>query len=157
MPITVLSQFPLDTANYLHDSAAKTATFAGEVSGAAKIIDLGVNKKFLQARLVLDLTALDLTTGDEAYTVQLQYSDNTSFNDAGLVQSRVLFRFGAATASTSAGFDQFFNTVAGRYDAIVESTYAGLQYRYLRLKTVLAGTSPSITFSAFLTHQHRAN
>lgn len=149
--------FLLDIDNYLHDSAAKTSTFVGEVATVAKAFDAGTLPKYVKARLVLDLTAIDLATGDENYFVNLQLSQNTSFNDAGLVVTKPLWRFGAAAALDTAGFDSTINSFAGRYEDLVENTFAGITYRYMRLKTVLSGTSPSITYSAFLTHDHRAN
>jgi hypothetical protein len=74
---------------------------------------------------IVNATALDLSSGNETYSVVLEESsDNSSFSAAG-----------AATSITATG------AIAVR---------GWLTKRYVRLSLTLGGTSPSITLKAWL-------
>jgi len=113
----------LDAELRMHDAETVAATAVSDV------IDLGEN--FSPAPLqpigvVLDVTALDATTGNETYEVELQESyDNTNWSSTGL---------------------KFSITATGQVFKQI-----GVARRYQRLRLVLAGTSPSITLSSWLT------
>ena len=114
---------PQDTRLLLQDTTTKTASY--NTPG----LDLGSG--FAPGGLgqpvaaVVNATALDLSSGNETYALTLEESaDNVTFTTAG-----------AATAVTAAG------AVAVR---------GWLTKRYVRLSLAVAGTTPSITFKAWL-------
>lgn len=120
---------PQDENLLLQDTVTKTATFnsAG--------LDLGAG--FAPGGLgmpvagVVDVSAIDRGTGDETYTFKLQESDdNASFADCGV-----------ATASL---------TATG-----VVACKGFLTKRYARLVLTAGGTTPSITYKAWLNTLHR--
>ncbi len=118
-----MGTFPeLDAELKLLDAATKTST------GYSDVIDLGENFSPAPKEpigLDLDDSALDATTGDETYEVELQESyDNTNWSSTGLKFS-----------VTATG--QVFHQI-------------GVARRYQRLKLTLAGTTPSITLDGWL-------
>lgn len=114
---------PQDSALLVQDTTTKTANY--QTAG----LDLGSG--FAPGGLgkpvaaVVNATALDLVSGNETYTLTLEESSNNStFTTAG-----------AVTAVTATG------AVAVR---------GWLTQRYARLSLVVGGTTPSITFKAWL-------
>ncbi len=119
---------PQDAQLLLQASVTKTSSF-NSVS-----VDLGAGfapaggGKPVQA--VVTYSAADFTTGDETYSFKLQDSaDNSSFTD----------RSAAVAASVSAAAPSGSVVVGGF-----------LQQRYVRLVATLGGTTPSITYAAYL-------
>lgn len=114
---------PEDAGLVLQASVTNTATF----SGAG--LDLGSGfapDQPVDMAAVIDATAVDHTTGDETYAFTLeQSSDDSSFAACGV----------APASPVAAG------VVVAR--GLVSK-------RYVRLTVTIAGTSPSITYSANL-------
>lgn len=115
---------PQDDSLLLQDTVTKTATFnsAG--------LDLGTGftpgGRGQQACAVIDVSAIDRTSGDETYTFKLQQSsDNSTFADCGV-----------ACASLTA-------TGVIAVDGIISQ-------EYVRLVMTAGGTTPSITYKAWL-------
>lgn len=127
----------------LHDGvAAITADGGGVVGGSAKILDLGEGRA--DGRAIIDLDAL--TTGGaapETYDIIAQFSDSPTFA-SGIVNGPRL-KFGAA-ASTGASAA---NAAGERHELPFASEVNGEVYRYMRLYVDVAGTAPSIDFTAF--------
>jgi hypothetical protein len=114
---------PQDTSLLMQDTTTKTANF--NTTG----LDLGSG--FAPGGLgkpvaaVVNVSALDASSGDETYSLTLEESsDNASFAAAG-----------AAQAVTAVG------AVAVR---------GWLTKRYARIALVVGGTTPSVTFKAWL-------
>src|SRR5688500_3993197 len=121
MPLTLPT--PQDSALVLHDGTTKTANY--QTPG----LDLGSG--FAPGGLgkpvaaIVNVTALDLSSGSETYTFTLEGSANSSsFTALGL------------TSPVTAG-----GAVAVR---------GWVTQRYVRLSLVVGGTTPSITFKAWL-------
>ena len=114
---------PQDTRLLLQDTTTKTATY--NTPG----LDLGSGFApgglGLPVGAVVQVTAVDVADGNESYSFVLQESnDNVTFTPAG----------GAATASTVGA-----HAVRGR-----------VTKRYVRLALTVGGTTPSVTFKAWL-------
>ena len=119
---------PQDSQLLLQASVTKTASFNSTGVDLGAGFAPGGGGKPVQA--VVTYSAADFTTGDEAYSFKLQDSpDNSTFTDrsAGVVAP--------VSASAPSG-----SIVVGAF----------LQQRYVRLVATLAGTTPSITYSAYL-------
>jgi len=119
--------------------AAITATETGSV-----ILDLGAG--MMDADLVVDVTAIDVTTGDEAYSLMLEVSPDATFGTAGNIRVAAELRIGGATFTAPNGAAD----TVGRFIIPFRNERNGTIYRYARLYTLIAGTTPSLTFSAFL-------
>ena len=136
----------MSSQNLLYDAelvledgaAAKTATGVGQDSAAAAVLDLGgggeesVGPKLpANAAVEVDVTAIDTADGNETYEVQAQVSADSAFTAPVEVCARVV----AAT---------------GKYIMPVTNEVNGTRYRYLRVRHVIAGTTPSVTYTATL-------
>lgn len=118
---------PLDEATRLETAAAKTATFAGTAFdlGAPAGTAVGIGQPMAA---VVKITAVDRTTGDETYTFQLMDSPDASTWTA----------IGPAIESHALG----------------KLSVPGFRsQRYVALSATLAGTTPIITYDAWLTVQ----
>lgn len=134
------SQFTYDNSLLIRATGvAITATETGSV-----ILDVGAG--LVKGHLVVDVTAMDVTTGDEAYSLMLEGSPDAAFGTAGNIRVVSELRIGGATFTAPNGAAD----AVGRFAIPFRNERNGTLYRYLRLYTLIAGTTPSITFSAFL-------
>lgn len=123
----------IDKLLELADAQALTAT-----GNTTNTIDLGSDRDVGNGQplyLVLSLdVAPDGTTGDETYVFTLTTDDNSSFSSATTILTQTVVR------STAAGT---------RYVLPIPSA----NERYLRGTFTLGGTTPSVTYSAWLTKE----
>ena len=138
--VNIYSQRTYDNALLIRAAgAAITATETG-----ATIIDVGTG--LLDADLVVDVTAMDVTTGDEGYSLLLEGSPDAAFGTSANITVVAQLTIGGATAAAPVGTAD----TIGRFLIPFRNERNGTTFRYLRLKTVIAGTTPSLTFSAFI-------
>lgn len=110
----------------------------------ATILDIGAG--MFMGDMVVEVTAMDTTTGDEAYTFMLEGSPDAAFGTAANITVLAMQRIGGATGATPVGTAD----TVGRFTVPFRNERNGTTFRYVRLYTLVAGTTPSITFSAFL-------
>jgi hypothetical protein len=133
-----------DAATELKDAGSISASGAATVGGVARVVNIGT--AFMRATLVIDVDLLDLTTGDETVELRLQGSTVPDFTSDVVILDTI--RVGDTSVSAGETVDR----VAGRYTKSVMNTVDGRKpYPYLRMYAVLAGTTPSISYRAFLT------
>ena len=84
------------------------------------------------------ITAIDSTTGDEGYTWTLHQSDDNFAADDDTI--------GTKTIQSAAAGD-----LAEVPSAVVCFTTDSITKRYIRLVITVAGTTPSVTYSSYLT------
>jgi hypothetical protein len=123
-----------------------------EVGAAAVTADAYIGTQFDQTAaaatdmvLVTNIEACKVSAGDELYTLRIIGSNVANRSDGDILATLELGDGGAlpiGTVDTIAGdqFHVYFRTEKGR-----------TTYRYVDLHLDVAGTSPSITFSAYLT------
>lgn len=135
--------YTFDADLEMRDSYAATSSAAAQVDSAAKVLDLGTG--FWSGDLVVDVTDAAVDGGDEAYTIQVQLSDNSGFS-AGSEYEGAALRIGDA-AVTGGDVD----TTTGRYVIPFHNRVAsdGTCLRYARVYTTHVGSTSSITFTAF--------
>jgi hypothetical protein len=135
------SQHTYDNALLIRALAsAITSTETGSV-----ILDVGAG--LFVGDLVIDYSGLDVATGDEAYTFMLEGSPDAAFGTAGNIPVVAMQRIGGATGAAPGGTA---DAAAGTITVPFRNERNGTTFRYLRLYTLLAGTTPSIVFKAFL-------
>lgn len=134
------------------DSGGVVASGAATVDSAAKVVDVGTG--FFQGNLVIDVTAIEVATGDELYTISVEGSNDPGFS-SGVEVELASLRLGDSSLT---GSDT--DNIAGRYvlpfnnRAGISTTYPdGTCWRYLRVYTTVAGTidTTGIVYSAFAT------
>jgi hypothetical protein len=134
----------VDVLTELKDAGVLDTSAACQVDSTDQILDLGTG--FMNADMVIDLTAIEVDTGDELYIIGWQLSSKADFADT-IVEAVSLKMGDAAVLPGDA------DTAIGRYTVPVHNNYGGTVYRYARLFVTIAGTiTPGgINFSAFLT------
>lgn len=134
--------FTYDNALLLKDAGAITADAAATVASVARILDLGAAR--LDARMIVDVSAIDVSSADERYDVALQFSNSSSFASGVVGGASIALGAAAALPAESAA------SVIGRYEAPFSNEINGVTYRYCRVYTNVSGTTPSINYTAFI-------
>lgn len=130
------SQFAFDTA-----LVAKTAGLLA-ASADGTILDLGAG--LVEGYLVIDLTACEIASGDERYTVSLEGSNVAAMSSGSVCLAKKVF--GNLVVPMDAAL-----SASGRYVVPFRNEENGETFRYVRLSTLVAGTiATGINFSAFL-------
>lgn len=133
---TLYSQFTYDNA-----LKAKAAGLLAE-STDSTILDLGPG--YVCGCLVIDLTACEIATGDEIYTVSLEGSNVAAMDSGSVCLAKKVF--GNLVVPMDAAL-----SAAGRYVIPFHNEENGTIYRYVRVSTLIAGTvATGINFSAFI-------
>jgi hypothetical protein len=134
--------FTYDNAMLLKDAGAVTADGAAQVSSAARILDLGAAR--LDGRVIVDVSAIDVSSGDERYDVNIQFSSSATF------ASDVVPGAGISLGDSSTIPGQSADSVIGRYEFPFSNEINGTTYRYARVYTNVSGTTPSINYTAYI-------
>lgn len=135
--------YTFDALLQLKDAGAVTANGGAQVGGQAKILDMGAGR--FDGTAVVNVSAI--TTGaDNAYDLIIQGSNSPSF--ASGVENLAQINLGN-TAARDGGAQ---TSVPGMYEIGVTNEQADVIYRYVRAYVRVAGTTPSINFTAFLSN-----
>lgn len=130
-------------AQYTYDTAlsAKAAGLLA-TSTDGTIIDLGAG--LVDGFLVIDLTACEIASGNEIYTVSLEGSNVAAMDSGSVCLAKKVF------GNLVVPMDAALST-AGRYVIPFRNEEGGTTFRYVRLSTLVAGTiATGINFSAFI-------
>lgn len=138
-----LLQTTIDVSTQLKDAGAITATGPGKVGGVNRVVNLGA--AVVRGTLMVDIAALDVAGGDEAYDIRLQGSTDPTFASNVSVLARVEAGATSITGEDSAG-------VGRRSVPFINTDEAGNPLPYVRAYAILtagAGTA-SIDYQAFI-------
>lgn len=134
--MTQYSSFTFDAALSLKAAGLLAASTDGS------ILDLGSG--LVDAYLVIDLSACEIATGDEIYTVSLEGSNVADMTSGSVCLAKKVF--GNLVVPMDAAL-----SAPGRYVIPFRNEENGTLYRYVRLSTLVAGTvATGINFSAFI-------
>ena len=145
-----------DFQNLMKDAGVIGASAAAQVGGSDKIVDLsaadgvdgtpsGSDGDRIDATLIIDVTAIELATGDEIYDILVQVSASSTFASgiktvAGLNLADVLVSDGGADDGE-----------VGHYELSFTNEYNGVAFRFCRVFTEVAGTvATGIDYTAHL-------
>ena len=132
--------FTVDDNLALKASGAITASAA-----VATVLDLGDG--FAEGEIIIDVSAIDIVGNDEIYDIVAQVTNVAAFaTDTAIVDRCSMTLAAAEVQRTDANGD----APTGRFVLPFNNQYNGTIYRYLRLYTVVAGATGSITYSARL-------
>lgn len=131
----------------LSDAQALTATAV-----ATNVIDLTTARSIgsgepLAMVFVVDVAA-DQTTGDEDYTFDVKYASNTGLTAGEQLLGRRVFESGTPTAPAQ---DADLLVAGYQFVVPIPPVSADETARYLGIEYTLAGTTPTITVTAYLT------
>lgn len=137
--------YTFDANLQLKDAGLVAASAAAQVSSANKIIDLG-GQEPLKGVVVIDVSAIEIDTGDEEYIVILQGSNSATF--ASGIENLAAMELGAHSSGRKGSA---LDSVAGRREMPFINVQADTAYRYLRAYTYVAGTiATGINYTAFI-------
>lgn len=132
-----------DAATELKDGGAVTAAGAAQVGGTNRVVNLG--NAFTTGVIVVDVDTVDVTTGDEGYTIAIQGSSVSNFGSD--VHNIARIQVGAAAVTGNSA-----NTGTGRYTApFINSADGATALPYIRAYITPVGTTPSINCRVWLT------
>ena len=130
------SQFTYDNALLL-----KAAGLVATTTTGSTILNLGPG--LVEGYLVLDVSAVEVATGDEIYLVCLEGSTVAAMTSGSVTLAEI--EMGNATAPADA------DTGVGRFVVPFRNEQNGVLYPYVRLYTEVAGTiATGINFLAFI-------
>lgn len=135
----------------MKDAGLVAADGAAQVSSAAKIIDLGGAHE-VQGDVVIDITAIEIATGDEQYEIVLQGSSSSSFASGVACLSSLRVGDGSTIAAAlGSGAAVDVDDTTGRFILPFRNERNGTVYRYLRLYTAVTGTiATGINYTAYI-------
>lgn len=128
--MTLRNSNTYDNLLLLKDAGAVTATGVATVAAVPRVLDLG--PAAMQAKVVIDPSAIDFTSLDETYRVTLQGCNAIGFG-AGVVE------LGSILVGSAVRHNLYFINRLGT-----------TVYQFVRLNTTVGGTTPSINFTAFI-------
>lgn len=137
-----------DSLLELKSAAAVTADTVGLVGAVTTILDMGAG--FYSADLILDISAALGGNSDENYTLLAQGSNSATF--ASGIANLAMFCIGVASTLKGGADAPVVAAVASEQRFVVpfNNQVGTTKYRYLRMYTDVTGTTPSITYAAFV-------
>lgn len=148
------SNFTLPVDANMQFASAQTLAASGFVNNLNAVVDLGPGR--IQSMLALNISAMDVSSGNETYQLALIGSNDIAFGN-GNCDLLAFHDFAAAAAG------RIIATLLAASPAIPPTGLAGsilalpftnlmqgIIYRYAKLDAILAGTTPSITLSAWI-------
>lgn len=130
-------------SQYTYDDALELKA-AGLVAASAdgSIVDLG--EGLVDGFLVIDVTAIEVASGDERYTVSLEGSNVAAMTSGSVCLAKKVF--GNLVVPMDAALSE-----SGRYVIPFRNEEGGSTFRYVRLSTLVAGAiATGINFAAFM-------
>lgn len=123
----------------LKDAGAVAASAAAQVGGAAKVLDVGAAR--VDARTIVDVSAITVGAADQLYGIEMQFSNDSTFATGVVIGPSLRLGHQTATGASAA-------STVGRYELPWTNEVNGVTYRYARAYTRVAGTGPSINYTA---------
>lgn len=141
--------FTFDVNLRMKDAGLIAADAAWLLGGAARVLDLGTG--YVCAKAIIDVSALEIDTGDERYTFLIQGSNSSTFASGIVILAALPVGDGSTigTAFGSSGVD--VDDAVGRYVLPFTNERNNTYYRYIRGWTDVSGTlATGINFTAYL-------
>ena len=158
---------PFDVQNAFGPQQTLAATGYLQLGGSPAQLDLGGAGPFVGASVssaglsrgmwVLQITSIDVVTGDERYDFHLVGSNDVAFGN-GNVEQLACHNIGGATGRMVATIWGASPTIppAGHGGVLVYVPWMNFMqricYRYVRCYVVISGTTPSVTVLSWLSH-----
>lgn len=145
--------YSFDINAVLSDGAtAQTADGFMQNAAADGIMDLGgrqsttpAQQARIDAMLVIDVTAIDIASGDERYRFKLLGCNSSAFASGVTELCSIELGKGSAGVPTTQG-----DSVVGRYEVGFTNEQANTKFEFIKLFMDVGGTTPSITAKAFV-------
>lgn len=135
--------YPFDANLQFKDAGLVAASAAATVASAAAPVNVGTG--FFSGDMVIDVTAIEVATGDEVYTITVQGGTESGFSSGTEVELQSI-KLGDSSVQLGDTDD-----VVGRYVLpFTNRAVDGTCYQYLRVYTTVAGTvATGINYTAY--------
>jgi len=135
--------FTFDTSRQLQDAGLVAASAAG-----TRILDKGPGIGIRAGVVVIDVSAIEIASNDETYTIHVQGSPDAALGTAGNIVELASLTLSAKETKLS---DSDRDDATGRrFLPYINTAEDGVPLRYLRLYITVAGTvATGINFTAF--------
>lgn len=138
----------LDSATQLKDAGLLAASAQTQVSGSNAKLDFGAGKPFTEVKLMIDISAIEVASGDEKYEIEFQLSDSSTFASGNVVAGVIKLGDSSVTGGSAD------NATGGPITLGVCNEFQGTRYRYGRLYCRIAGSIVTgINFTAYAVPQ----
>ena len=133
-----------DADLFMKDAGAIAASAAAQVDGSDVIVNVGSGR--FEGKLIIDVTALEVDTGNELYSIEVQGSTSATFASGNVVLGERQLGDSSVTGSSA-------DDAVGRYVLDFSNVDVdGNRLPYLRVYTRVAGTvATGINYSAWIT------
>jgi hypothetical protein len=136
--------YPLDALTKFGEDVTLTATGNFQINSADVVLKIGKGRQDMS--LIVDVAALDVASGNELYDLLLQGCNAQDFSTA--IENLAHIELG----HTSVRKGGARTSPIGRYAIPVSNELLG-EFEFVRLRLVAAGTTPSITCTAWLSER----
>lgn len=137
--------FPLDALTKFAEDATVMASGVVQKNAADIVLKIGAGRQ--EFAFVVDITAIDTSSGNEKYDFVLQGCNVDTFSGSDIENLAVI-----AVGHTSVRLGGAKTSIAGRYAVDVANDLVA-EYTYVRLNIIVAGTTPSCTYTAYLSER----
>lgn len=135
-------KYVFDSRLELKDAGLVAASAGATVDGSAKILDLGTS--YVSGDVVVDITAIEVASGNELYEIEWQLSSSSTFASA--INVAAVLKLGDSSVTGGSA-----DNATGRHILRVSNEFNGTVFQYARLYTRIAGTiATGINYIAFL-------
>ena len=138
--------YNIDIELLLADGAA-----AVTADGVSQVASAGVSKQVGPGRfegvLIIDVSAIKISANDEVYNLLLQGASTDAFTTK---ETLAQLNLGATEVRAGGAID----SVVGRYELPFTTEQHDTGYDHIRLYADVAGTSPSITYKAWIAERY---
>jgi hypothetical protein len=133
----------------MKDTGLVAADAAWGVGGSAKVLDVGTGR--FCGKCVMDISALEIASGDERYDLLIQGSNSAAFASDIVILAALPVGDGSTIGAAYAGSGVDVDDAAGRYVLPFTNERNNIYYRYVRGFTVVTGSiATGINFTAFV-------
>lgn len=130
-------------SQYTYDTELSLKS-AGLVAASADGSILDIGEGLVDGFLVIDVSAVEIASGDERYTISLEGSNVAAMDSGSVCLAKKVF--GNLVVPMDAAL-----SASGRYVVPFRNEEGGTTFRYVRLSTLVAGTvATGINFAAFV-------
>lgn len=141
--------YTFDAELEMKDAELVAADAAWTVDSAAAVIDVGTGR--VDGKVIVDVSALEIATGDERYSLIIQGSNSATFASGIVILACLPVGDGSTIGTAFGGSGVDTDDSTGRYEIAFSNERNNSYYRYIRGWTDVAGTiATGINFSAYM-------
>lgn len=141
--------FTFDVDLEMKDAGLVAADAAWGVGGSAKVLDVGAGR--FCGQCVMDISAMEIASGDERYDLLIQGSNSATFASDIAILAALPVGDGSTIGAAYAGSGVDVDDAPGRYVLPFTNERNNIYYRYIRGFTVVTGSiATGINFTAYV-------